>query len=121
MSGGYRFWSIWSSERVIRSPWSSWSSWTTRTFWCSSKGNVKHIADMLWVLVLSASGRVVSSRYKGARDDLCGRRQGLSRHSEATVHVSSDGRSLLVVSFSVWASRATWFDHCLCASDLYID
>jgi len=76
---------------------------------------------MLWVLVLRANGRVVSSRYKGSRDDLCGRRQGLSRHSEATVRVSSDGHFLVAVPFSVWASWATWLNNRLCASDLYVN
>jgi len=76
---------------------------------------------MLWVLVLSASGRVISSRYKGARDDLCGHHQGLCRHSEATVRVNSNGCSLLIVPFSVWASWATCVDNHWCASDLYVD
>src|SRR6266851_3645042 len=121
MSRGYCSWAVWSPERV---PWPSWSPrsfWTVGASWCSSEGDVECVSDMLWVLMLCANGRVVSSRYKGSRDDLCGRCQGLSRHSEATVHISSDGCPLLAVPFSVWASWATWFDNCLCASDLYID
>ena len=121
MSRGYRSWIIWSSEGVAWSSWSPWSSWAARASWCSSEGDVERISDMLWVLMLRANGRVISSRYKGSSEDLCGRRQGLSRHSEATVRISSDGCFLLAVPFSVWASQAAWFDNRSCASDLYVD
>ena len=115
MSGGYCSWAVRSSIGVAGPSWSSGASW------CSSKGDVKCIVDMLWVLMRCASGRVVSSRYKGSRDDLHCCHQGLRRHSEAMVHVSLDRCSLLAVPFSVWASRATWFNNRLCASDLYVD
>ncbi len=69
--------------------------------------------------MLCARGRfVVTSRYKGLRDDLCGRRQGLHRHRVATVCVTSNRGPLVGGSFSVWAFWATSFDNCWCASDL---
>ncbi len=121
MSRGYRSWSVWSSERITWSSWSPWSSWTAWASWHSSEGDVEGVSDVLWVLMLRANGRVVSPRYKGSRDDLCGRHQGFCRHSKATVRVNSDGHPLLAVPFSVWAFWAARFDNCWCASDLYID
>ncbi len=121
MSGGYHPWSVCTSVRVTWSPWSSWTSWAVGPSWCSPKGNVERIVDMLWVLMQNWVGRVVASRYNGSRDSLGVRRQGLCRHSEATVHVCLDGSSLSFIPFSVWASQAVCLDNCLCASDLYVD
>src|SRR5216683_4482479 len=121
MSGGYCSWSIWVAIGIIRPPWTSWASRATGSSWCSSKGDIECVVDMLWVLMLDWIGRVVASRCNGVRDDLSVHCQGLRRHSEATVRVCSDGRSLLVVPFSVWASWAVCFDNCWCASDLYVD
>ncbi len=119
MSGGYR---SWASKRIAGSsgsPWASWASWAS---WCSSQSDVKHVSDMLQVLLLCMNGSiVVVSRYKGSRDDLCGRRQGLSRHSVATAFVTSDWGVLASDSFSVWASWAASVDNCWCAPDLYVD
>src|SRR6266851_362286 len=121
MSGGYCSWFVWVPIGVVWSSWSAWTSWAAGPSWCSSEGDVKCVTDMLWVLMLDWVGRVVASRYNGSRDGLGVRRQGLCRHSKATVCICSDGRSLLFVPFSVWASRAVCFDKCSCASDLYID
>src|SRR6266851_3637554 len=103
MSGGYGCWPGWSCMRIV---WASWPAW------CSFQGDVERVSDMLWVLVLDWIGRVVSSRYNGLRDGLGVHRQGLCRHSEATVRVCSDGSSLLIAPFSVWASWAVCFDNC---------
>ncbi len=116
MSRGYSSWTVWSSIGSSR------SSRSSRASWCSSKSDVECVSDMLRVLVLHARGRfIISSRYKGARDDLCGHHQGLSRHSAATACVMPCGGFLLVVPFSVWASQATCFNNCRCASDLLIN
>src|SRR6266851_8511853 len=115
MSGGYHSWVIRSSKGVVRAPWSSWASW------CLPQGDVEGVLDMVRVLVWHSHGRlIVVSRYKGLRDDLCGCCQGLCRHSVATVCVTSNRGALLGSPFSVWASWATCFDNCWCASDLNV-
>src|SRR5229473_2163998 len=121
MSGGYCSRSVCISIGVTWSSWTPWASWATRPSWCSPEGDVECVLNMLWVLMLYWVGRVVASRYNGPRDGLGVRRQGLCRHSEATARVCSDGRSLLLVPFSVWASRAVFFNNRSCASDLYVD
>src|SRR6266851_3761078 len=117
MSRGYCSWFVWVSVGVAQSSWSTWTSWAAGPSWCSPKGDVERITDMLWVLILCWVGRVVTSRYNGPRDGLGVHRQGLYRHSEATACVCSDGRSLLLVPFLVWASQAVCLDNCSCASD----
>src|SRR6266851_7876582 len=121
MSGGYSCRSGWSSIGIVWSSWPAWAPWAVGSSWCSSEGDIERVADMLRVLMLDWVGRVVSSRYNGLRDGLGVRRQGLCRHSEATVHVCLDGSSLVFIPFSVWASQAVCLDNCLCASDLYVD
>ena len=125
MSRGYSSWGVWSSKRISRPSRPSRASGSFRPSGapgCLSKSDVKHVSDMLQVLLLCMNGSiVVVSRYKGSRDDLCGRRQGLSRHSVATAFVTSDWGVLASDSFSVWASWAACFNNCWCASNLYID
>src|SRR6266851_655709 len=111
MSGGYGRWSGGSSVRIVWASWPTWAPWAVGSSWCSPEGDIERVADMLRVLVLAWVGRVVASRYNGSRDDLGVSRQGLCRHSEATVRVWSDGGSLVVASFVVWASWAVCFDN----------
>src|SRR6266851_9382840 len=111
MSGGYSCRSGWSPVGIVWSSWPAWAPWAIRSSWCSSEGDVEHVVDMLRVLVLDWVRRVVSSRYNGLRDRLGVHRQGLCRHSEATVRVCSDGSSLVIAPFSVWASWAVCFDN----------
>src|SRR6266851_3841532 len=98
-SGGNGGWSGWSSVRVIWPSWPAWAPWAVGSSWCSPEGDIERVVDMLWVLVLDWDGRLVISRYNGSRDRLGVRRQGMCRHSEATVRVCLDGSSLLIAPF----------------------
>ncbi len=125
MSGGYPPWGVRSSMGISRS---SRAARPSRASWCSSKGNVECISDMLRVLMLVAStggGIVAPSRYNGSSDVLHCCCHGLCRHSVAIAWVVNWERSArcpwLDTPTTVWASWATWFDSRRCASDLYVD